>query len=69
MLSFSFFFLSFFLFVFSEKPFWDEDKVCMYVCIIRTTHTVIRENMCADCRDTNKLFAMISGGGGEGTPI
>ena len=25
------FFLSFFLFVFSEKPFWDENKVCMYV--------------------------------------
>ena len=38
MLSFSFFIyffflLSFFLFVFSEKPFWDENKVCMYVCM------------------------------------
>ena len=39
MLSFSFFFLSFFLFVFSEKPFWDENKVCMYVCILQRLRT------------------------------
>ena len=26
-------YIFFFIFVFSEKPFWDENKVCMYVCM------------------------------------
>ena len=29
--------LFFFLFVFSEKPFWDENEVCMYVCMYSTS--------------------------------
>ena len=33
MLSFSLFIYLFIFFVFSEKPFWDENKVCMYGCM------------------------------------
>ena len=47
-------FVFFFLFVFSEKPFWDENKVvCMYVCMyamIMVLYTAVLGLALSDCR-------------------